>query len=142
MGTHLSCPWISILRRLIFSVLVIMTMKFATSISTHSPALVFLRFCCLILLTLLFSIALSLVICVKIVFPFQCCPQGGTAQVRFQPRMGHLLAAASDKVVSIFDVETDRQLHSFQVLHIFIIYRVLLLYLRSNFKDNVCLLLR
>ncbi|KAK2984343.1 hypothetical protein RJ640_026967 [Escallonia rubra] len=36
------------------------------------------------------------------------------AQVRFQPIMGHLLAAASEKVVSIFDVETDRQTHSFQ----------------------------
>lgn len=40
--------------------------------------------------------------------------QGGSAQVRFQPITGHLLAAASDKVVSIFDVETDRQVHSFQ----------------------------
>ncbi|XP_065873591.1 transcriptional corepressor LEUNIG_HOMOLOG-like isoform X1 [Euphorbia lathyris] len=48
--------------------------------------------------------------------PFSCTrvSKGGTAQVRFQPRMGHLLAAASDKLVSIFDVETDRQLHSFQ----------------------------
>lgn len=36
------------------------------------------------------------------------------AQVRFQPRIGHLLAAASDKVVSIFDVETDRKTFSFQ----------------------------
>ncbi|CAN6684757.1 unnamed protein product [Malus baccata var. baccata] len=40
--------------------------------------------------------------------------KGGTAQVRFQPRTGQLLAAASDKMVSIFDVETDRQTHSFQ----------------------------
>jgi hypothetical protein len=38
--------------------------------------------------------------------------------VRFQPRDGHLLAAASEKVVTIFDVETDRQIHSFQVSHI------------------------
>lgn len=35
--------------------------------------------------------------------------------MRFQPISGHLLAAASDKVVSIFDVETDRQTHAFQV---------------------------
>jgi hypothetical protein len=35
--------------------------------------------------------------------------------VRFQPRFGHVLAAASDKVVSIFDVETDRQTYLFQV---------------------------
>lgn len=41
--------------------------------------------------------------------------QGGSAQVRFQPITGHQLAAASDKVVSIFDVENDRQLQSFQV---------------------------
>ncbi|KAK8674387.1 hypothetical protein V6N13_112679 [Hibiscus sabdariffa] len=40
--------------------------------------------------------------------------KGGMAQVRFQPRIGHLLAAASDKVVSIFDVETDRQTLTFQ----------------------------
>ncbi|KAG5567298.1 hypothetical protein RHGRI_002754 [Rhododendron griersonianum] len=49
--------------------------------------------------------------------PFTCTrlsKQGGSAQVRFQPVTGHLLAAASDKVVSIFDVETDRQTHAFQ----------------------------
>ncbi|KAI3449886.1 hypothetical protein Pfo_006551 [Paulownia fortunei] len=40
--------------------------------------------------------------------------QGGSAQVRFQPVTGHQLAAASEKVVSIFDVENDRQTHSFQ----------------------------
>jgi len=38
--------------------------------------------------------------------------KGGSAQVRFQPRIGQLLAAAAEKVVSIFDVETDRQTHS------------------------------
>ncbi|KDO65918.1 hypothetical protein CISIN_1g047260mg [Citrus sinensis] len=48
--------------------------------------------------------------------PFLCThiTKGGTAQVRFQPRIGQLLAAASDKVVSIFDIETDRQTHSLQ----------------------------
>ncbi|XP_059626163.1 transcriptional corepressor LEUNIG_HOMOLOG-like isoform X2 [Cornus florida] len=48
--------------------------------------------------------------------PFSCArvSKGGSAQVRFQPIIGRLLAAASDKVVSIFDVETDRQTHSFQ----------------------------
>ncbi|KAL7151742.1 hypothetical protein ABFS83_04G052000 [Erythranthe nasuta] len=49
--------------------------------------------------------------------PFSCTrisKQGGSAQVRFQPITGHLLAAASDKVVSIFDVENDRQTYSFQ----------------------------
>ncbi|KAK9041027.1 hypothetical protein V6N11_016153 [Hibiscus sabdariffa] len=40
--------------------------------------------------------------------------KGGMAQVRFQPRIGHLLAAASDKVVSVFDVETNRQILTFQ----------------------------
>ncbi|XP_048131686.1 transcriptional corepressor LEUNIG_HOMOLOG-like isoform X2 [Rhodamnia argentea] len=46
--------------------------------------------------------------------PFSCnrISKGGTAQVRFQPRVGQLLAAASDKVVTIFDVETDRPIHS------------------------------
>uniref|UniRef100_A0A2P2MFR3 WD-repeat protein n=1 Tax=Rhizophora mucronata TaxID=61149 RepID=A0A2P2MFR3_RHIMU len=33
--------------------------------------------------------------------------KGGSAQVSFQPRIGHLLAAAAENVVSIFDVETD-----------------------------------
>ncbi|KAG9133219.1 hypothetical protein Leryth_022443 [Lithospermum erythrorhizon] len=49
--------------------------------------------------------------------PFTCArvsKQGGSAQVRFQPVTGHLLAAASDKVVSIYDVENDRQTHIFQ----------------------------
>ncbi|XP_024166852.1 transcriptional corepressor LEUNIG_HOMOLOG isoform X3 [Rosa chinensis] len=48
--------------------------------------------------------------------PFSCTriSKGATAQVRFQPRVGQFLAAASDKIVSIFDVETDRQTHSFQ----------------------------
>nr|GEU53588.1 transcriptional corepressor LEUNIG_homolog isoform X1 [Tanacetum cinerariifolium] len=49
--------------------------------------------------------------------PFQCTrvsKQGGSAQVRFQPVTGHLLAAASDNTVSVYDVETDRQTHSFQ----------------------------
>jgi len=41
--------------------------------------------------------------------------QGGNAKVRFQPGSGQLLAAACDKVVSIFDVETDRQIYSLQV---------------------------
>ncbi|XVE78074.1 hypothetical protein DITRI_Ditri13aG0114900 [Diplodiscus trichospermus] len=43
--------------------------------------------------------------------------KGGMAQVRFQPRIGQFLAAASDKVVSIFDVETDRQTLTFQQGH-------------------------
>ncbi|CAN0915712.1 Transcriptional corepressor LEUNIG_HOMOLOG [Linum grandiflorum] len=38
--------------------------------------------------------------------------KGGTAQVRFQPRSGQLLAAAAENVVSVFDVETDRLTHS------------------------------
>ncbi|XP_030477206.1 transcriptional corepressor LEUNIG_HOMOLOG [Syzygium oleosum] len=37
--------------------------------------------------------------------------KGGIAQVRFQPRTGHLLAAAANTVVSIFDFETDRLYH-------------------------------
>ncbi|KAL8139035.1 hypothetical protein V2J09_005036 [Rumex salicifolius] len=50
--------------------------------------------------------------------PFSCAhvSRCGTAQVqvRFQPRVGQLLAAASDKVVSVFDVENDRIVQSFQ----------------------------
>ncbi|XP_019449826.1 PREDICTED: transcriptional corepressor LEUNIG_HOMOLOG-like isoform X1 [Lupinus angustifolius] len=40
--------------------------------------------------------------------------KGGSAQVRFQPRIGHLLAAAASNVVSLFDVESDRQMQSLQ----------------------------
>ncbi|XP_043720042.1 transcriptional corepressor LEUNIG_HOMOLOG-like isoform X2 [Telopea speciosissima] len=40
--------------------------------------------------------------------------KGGMAQVRFQPRIGQLLAAAAENVVSIFDVESDRQTQSLQ----------------------------
>ncbi|KAF6144311.1 hypothetical protein GIB67_024538 [Kingdonia uniflora] len=35
--------------------------------------------------------------------------KGATTQVRFQPRFGQFLAAASEGAVSIFDVETDRK---------------------------------
>lgn len=41
--------------------------------------------------------------------------QGASAQVRFQPRLGRFLAAASDKGVSIFDVESDTQIYTLQV---------------------------
>lgn len=43
--------------------------------------------------------------------PFSCTriSKGGMAQVRFQPRTGQHLAAASDKIISFFDVETDKQ---------------------------------
>ncbi|KAL2543928.1 Transcriptional corepressor LEUNIG [Forsythia ovata] len=37
--------------------------------------------------------------------------QGGTAQVRFQPRLGRLLAAAAENVVSILDAETQACRH-------------------------------
>ncbi|KAJ4969292.1 hypothetical protein NE237_015993 [Protea cynaroides] len=40
--------------------------------------------------------------------------KGGMAQVRFQPRIGQLLAAAADNIVSLFDVDSDRQTHSLQ----------------------------
>ncbi|QCE05471.1 Ca2+/calmodulin-dependent protein kinase [Vigna unguiculata] len=40
--------------------------------------------------------------------------KGGSTQVRFQPRVGQLLAAASGSLVSVFDVETDRQMNMFQ----------------------------
>ncbi|KAJ8899262.1 hypothetical protein K2173_017294 [Erythroxylum novogranatense] len=65
-------------KKQIFSVLVITTMKFAIGISNHFLVLVCLRYV-----------------------------SGGTAQVRFQPRIGQLLAAASDKVVSIFDGHSE-----------------------------------
>ncbi|KAJ8774079.1 hypothetical protein K2173_009510 [Erythroxylum novogranatense] len=47
-------------------------------------------------------------------YPCTRISKGGNAQVRFQPRIGHLLAAASENVVSIIDVETDSRTHSLQ----------------------------
>ncbi|MQL71672.1 hypothetical protein Taro_003997 [Colocasia esculenta] len=38
--------------------------------------------------------------------------QGATGQVRFQPRIGQLLAASAENLVSIFDVDADRQIRS------------------------------
>uniref|UniRef100_A0A0R0JRR1 Uncharacterized protein n=2 Tax=Glycine subgen. Soja TaxID=1462606 RepID=A0A0R0JRR1_SOYBN len=40
--------------------------------------------------------------------------KGASAQVRFQPRLGRFLAAASDKGVSIFYVESDTQIYTLQ----------------------------
>ncbi|KAK4789751.1 hypothetical protein SAY86_017055 [Trapa natans] len=42
-------------------------------------------------------------------YPCTRVSKGGTTQVRFEPRFGHLLAAAANNTVAIFDVETDRQ---------------------------------
>ncbi|KAG7029777.1 Transcriptional corepressor LEUNIG, partial [Cucurbita argyrosperma subsp. argyrosperma] len=44
--------------------------------------------------------------------------KGGTGQLRFQPRLGRYFAAAVDNIVSIFDVETQARLHSFQSLEL------------------------
>ncbi|RRT65876.1 hypothetical protein B296_00040699 [Ensete ventricosum] len=41
--------------------------------------------------------------------------KGGSVQVRFQPNIGQLVAAAAENVVSIFDVETDRKKYMWQV---------------------------
>ncbi|CAN6486237.1 unnamed protein product [Victoria cruziana] len=40
--------------------------------------------------------------------------KGATAQVRFQPRVGQFLAAATENVVSIFDFESERKIHALQ----------------------------
>lgn len=40
--------------------------------------------------------------------------KGGTAQMRFQPRLGRYLAAAAENIVSILDVETQACRHSLQ----------------------------
>ncbi|KAF2581224.1 hypothetical protein F2Q68_00001302 [Brassica cretica] len=40
--------------------------------------------------------------------------QGASTQVRFQPKVGQMLAAASENIVSIFDVEQYRGVHSFK----------------------------
>ncbi|KAJ1436582.1 hypothetical protein SESBI_04197 [Sesbania bispinosa] len=40
---------------------------------------------------------------------------GGSTQVRFQPRTGQLLVVASGSVVSLFDVETNRKMHTLQM---------------------------
>ncbi|RID69574.1 hypothetical protein BRARA_C01661 [Brassica rapa] len=40
--------------------------------------------------------------------------KGASTQVRFQPKLGQMLAAASENIVSIFDVEQYRGVHSFK----------------------------
>eukprot|EP00250_Pteridium_aquilinum_P020315 c24782_g2_i2 orf=425-1324(-) len=40
--------------------------------------------------------------------------QGGMSQVRFQPRVGRLLAAATENLVAIYDVESETLVHSLQ----------------------------
>lgn len=52
-------------------------------------------------------------LCFLIVEIFQA--QGASTQVRFQPRSGQFLAAASENVVSIVDVESDRRVHLLKV---------------------------
>jgi len=41
--------------------------------------------------------------------------QGGSAQLRFQPRYGEYLATTSDNMVSILDVETQACVRRFEV---------------------------
>lgn len=43
--------------------------------------------------------------------------QGGTGRVRFQPRMGQLLAVAAGNTVNIIDIEKDTSLHSQPKVH-------------------------
>ncbi|XAR69340.1 hypothetical protein NMG60_11000886 [Bertholletia excelsa] len=55
------------------------------------------------------------------------CPRvfmGGTAHVRFQPLLGRYLAAATDNVVSILDVETQACLHSLQQGHSEVVHSI------------------
>lgn len=103
------------------SVFVIVAMKFVTGTSVHFPVPEFQR---LVRETYIPFFSQTNVNIVEIVTSnlsisiYCACQQGGSSQVRFQPISGRLLAAASDKVVSIFDVETDMQTHSFQVWHL------------------------
>lgn len=41
--------------------------------------------------------------------------QGASTQVRFQPRFGQMLAAASENTVSIYDYDNDRRVHLLKV---------------------------
>jgi hypothetical protein len=63
--------------------------------------------------------------------------QGGTAQVRFQPSIGELLAAATENIVSVFDVETDRRMHTLQVTYISLTEIINLLPNQSGLKPEV-----
>uniref|UniRef100_A0A1D1XR09 Transcriptional corepressor LEUNIG n=2 Tax=Anthurium amnicola TaxID=1678845 RepID=A0A1D1XR09_9ARAE len=47
-------------------------------------------------------------------FSFLRVSKGARGQVRFQPRLGQFLAASTENLVSIFDVETDRNIHMLQ----------------------------
>lgn len=43
--------------------------------------------------------------------------QGGIAQMRFQPRVGRLLAAAAENKVTIFDVESETVIQTLQACY-------------------------
>jgi len=87
-----------------------MKMKFGTITLLHPRATVYLR-----LVKQMHSVICFFNNLMRPYYSSQLMFQGGNAKVRFQPGSGQLLAAASDKLVSIFDVETDRQIYSLQV---------------------------
>lgn len=94
-----------------FSAHVMLTMRFVFGILISIHAFVFLR-----LVLSLYSNSLKVVSNSGLFLLLShLMMQGGSAQVRFQPRIGQFMAAASGNVVSIFDAESDRQTHSLQV---------------------------
>ena len=46
---------------------------------------------------------------------FFLCTQGGTTQMRFQPRQGRYLAVAAENTICVLDVETQARRHLLQV---------------------------
>jgi hypothetical protein len=52
---------------------------------------------------------------IKLIYLHAFLVQGGSSQLRFQPRHGAYLAVASENVVSILDVETQACVRRFEV---------------------------
>ena len=117
---HLLCHQIFTLIKMILSALVMLMVRYDIGALTMAVVLESQRqnfsICIMHLFTWL---------CIEFTFQFAklkifLTDQGGTAQMRFQPRLGRYLAAAAENVVSILDVETQACRYSLKVsLNIF-----------------------
>ena len=63
--------------------------------------------------------------------------QGSMSQVRFQIGVGRLLAATAENVVSIFDVETEHNLHSLLVCFMLYCIHIQCFVIRTKLLSNI-----
>lgn len=108
---QLLCLWISILVKKTFSVLVIIIVRYDTGVSTMVAVLEFSRYA--IWCWSSWKDAIYWILFLIVIFRYTdffwifCQCQSGATQMRFQPRLGRILAAAVENYISILDVETQ-----------------------------------